>query len=251
MSDETESKGLVPERIREIHDRALSEGREEAAGEARREIEELVNADIQRRSANNVSPFPLAKSDRAALRVIAGMEYVQSPEPKRIKDFMKDPRFAGVTKRTLERWSSRDKWVERRKAFIESWQESVQMMVASEIAQERIRDLRTAKKLQQQAERHLDNPLLIPKSYEGAVRTVLDILKIKEDLRTAIGEELLDKVTQMPDSSNKLPESGHPDIPDADVQEIARQVLAKRRGQPAIPAAVIDVNAQGTPDSKE
>ena len=52
------------------------------------------------------------------LRLDAGMAYMSDPNCSSIDKLSNDPRFGSVTKRTLERWASEDKWVERRQGFL-------------------------------------------------------------------------------------------------------------------------------------
>jgi len=161
----------------------------------------------------------------ARLRATAGLRYVTDPTNPTLEKLHMDERFSKVSLKTLERWSREDRWMEQRQAFIARWTEQARERLGSRMAQERIAELDLLDDMRQMGLERLHESTTIPKSTEGMMKAILDIMKYKDELRTKIGGEIVGSVG----SGRGLPTTEPENVNPQNLAEIATQALAQRR----------------------
>jgi hypothetical protein len=178
----------------------------------------------------------------AHIRVLAGIEYATNPDGPSIEQLHRDPRFAQVSVRTLERWSVEDNWTDRRREFVEKWTEYARAQLGTRIAQKRIEDLSLLESLRQDALDKLVDPEeeLRPKSWDSVVQVISKLTEQLDGIRRQIGGEMLSTIGQpvLPTADDE-----HPEFARDDIEVAARQLLLQRQlgtGTPIPAEAVIE-----------
>jgi hypothetical protein len=170
----------------------------------------------------------------AKLRAEAGMTYVSHPTGVSIEELHKDPRFAVVALRTMERWSQLDKWVEKRVSFIEEWKAEARKRLAGQLAQARLDELDTLHEIVFSGMQKIREDLVAPKSYEGLMRATVEALKYKDELRQRIGETVIEDAAK---DAAGLPKELPKDMSEEAAAAAARAALIARR-QPVLPPSI-------------
>lgn len=181
-----------------------------------------------------------AASKNARLRLDAGLVYMTDQEGMSIDDLSKDERFRGVSKRTLERWSKEDRWVERRSEFFEKWAAIARERLGSQLCQLRQQELTQLEEIQMLAMDKIRSELTGPKSWEGVVKVLLDANRRVESLAAAIGTEIMPGQQQA-----RFGGGGGVQLSEVEKSTLAKQILSMRRdavrGQLAEQSQVVDV----------
>ena len=157
------------------------------------------------------------------LRADAGLAYMSDPGCSSIDKLSKDPRFASVTKRTLERWASEDGWVERKQQFLTKWTEAAREKLGSQIMQSRVAEMEQLLEMRDIGMSFVRDPTVRPKSWEGAVRGVLETNGRIEGLTQDLSNDLMP-----PGSANIKVEV---DMSEGELDAAAQAILEQRRQQ--------------------
>jgi hypothetical protein len=112
-------------------------------------------------------------------------------ETPTLEEMSKDPRFAKVTQKTLERWSKEDQWVERRSAFFSAWKSRAKERLGTELCRLRQRDLADLETIRSLALEKLTDEMVMPKSWEGVAKILLEATEHRDRIATAVGAELM------------------------------------------------------------
>jgi hypothetical protein len=169
-------------------------------------------------------PKTLAREPK--LRYEAGLVYMTDTKSPTIEQLSKDARFSSLSKKTLERWSKEDKWVERRTAFFEAWAKKAREAMGSKLSQIRQRDLDDLEFIRDRSIELLDDTSgLMPRSWEGVAKIALEATEHRDRIAAAIGAELLpqaiaEQKSLTPADVGMLPE---------ELQLAAKVILGHRR----------------------
>lgn len=156
------------------------------------------------------------------LRADAGLAYMSDPACSSIDKLSKDPRFSSVSKRTLERWASEDGWVERKQSFIAKWTEEAKKKLGSQLMEARITEMEQLLEMREIGMDFVRDPTVRPKSWEGAVRGVLETNTRIENLTKELSNDLMPPGS----SSNVIVEV---DMSEGELDAAAQAILEQRR----------------------
>lgn len=185
-----------------------------------------------------------AKRELARRRMDAGLVYVTDPNSPTIATLSQNPLFNDIPRQKLAAWCRKDKWVQRRAEFFETWTRQARERMAGQLVREQMQTLKEIGELHSIAVGKLKSDTVQPKSWEALYKAVIDGQKFAEELRGTISQ-----VTLPPDGeSTKLNVTSEQlGLAADDVQEIAREVLRRRRaglgdalpevGAPLLPAS--------------
>lgn len=134
-----------------------------------------------------------AKNPQARDRVRreAAILFCTDPEGLTVADLHEDPRFRHIPLKTLQQWCTADGWVERRQSIFDNWRRQVEDRLGSEMAKGRIQEIRELHKIRRMALQKLEGPDVQVKSWEGVVRSLLEVNERLEQLATSVSKELL------------------------------------------------------------
>ncbi len=167
-----------------------------------------------------------AQQRNARLRLDAGLAYMTDPERGSIEQLAGDERFQLVSKRTLERWASEDRWTERRAEWLDEWGKIAKAKIGSALCRQRQDEFEQLIAIRQQALALLADELTQPKSWEGVAKVLLEINKRIEGVAISIGNEL------MPGRPGGVrTDSGSTQISDVEREALTKQILAMRRAE--------------------
>ena len=155
------------------------------------------------------------------LRADAGLAYMSDPGCSSIEKLSQDPRFNSVSKRTLERWASEDGWVERKQAFLVKWTAAAREKIGSQIMQSRIAEMEQLLEMRDIGMSFVRDPTVRPKSWEGAVRGVLETNGRIEGLTKELSSDLMP-----PGAANIKVEV---DMSEGELDAAAQAILEQRR----------------------
>ena len=184
-----------------------------------------------------------AQQRNARLRLDAGLAYMTDPETGSIEQLSQDERFQLVSKRTLERWASEDRWTDRRAEWLDKWGKIAKERIGSALCRQRQDEFDQLIAIRNQALGLLADELTQPKSWEGVAKVLLDINRRIDGVAIAIGSEL------MPGRPGALRE-GNTQISDAERQALTKKILAMRREQ-VRDQIMPTVDAESTPTADE
>lgn len=158
------------------------------------------------------------------LRAEAGIFYMTDQNGPTLEEMSKDQRFAKVSLKTLERWSKEDKWVERRSIFFQTWAARARERIGTELCRLRQRDLADLETVRALALDRLNDEMVLPKSWEGVAKILLEATEHRDRIATAIGVELMpgqgEQKQVTPEDVGASPE---------ELQLAAKEILRHRR----------------------
>ena len=157
------------------------------------------------------------------LRADAGLAYMSDPACSSIEKLSKDPRFDSVSKRTLERWATEDGWVERKQKFLAKWTEEAKKKLGSQLMEARIAEMEQLLEMRDIGMSFVRDPTVRPKSWEGAVRGVLETNGRIEGLAKDLSSDLMP-----PGAANIKVEV---DMSEGELDAAAQAILEQRRQQ--------------------
>ena len=124
----------------------------------------------------------IASLRNGALRLDAGLAYITNPNGMSLADLAADSRFRGrVVLRTLERWSTADRWAERREKWLTNIATEFQKRVGSQLVQHRLAELDMLTEVRDIGMEYIRDPTVRPKSWGEAVKAVNEIYGIDKD----------------------------------------------------------------------
>lgn len=180
----------------------------------------------------------------ARLRREAMLRYVCDPNGLTIEELAQHPMFKGaISQRTLERWASADRWVDERQKFIADWAAKARERLGNRMVQERIKEMDVLSEIVEVGVSKIRGDLVAPKSLEGVIKAVIDGLKYKDELRQAIGDDIIDKTVE---GAKGLPAELPPDLPEIDAAAAARAALIAKREKRR--AGLLPASASSQPD---
>lgn len=141
----------------------------------------------------------LIERSNALARREAALAYVTSIEGLTIKQIHGQPEFAHLSLRTLENWSTQDRWAERRRDYLEKAFARTERTIGSDLVQARVRELRLLEKIVAGLDEagwseNADGSVTLtlqPKSLEAWARTRLDYSEALDKLRAQLAAHLL------------------------------------------------------------
>lgn len=175
------------------------------------------------------------------LRMEAQYLYVSSLDGITISDIAKDPRFAGaVAPKTLENWSQKDKWNEKRRDMLAKLHGNLDQQMRGVLTaslQARIADLQA---IRDEAVSRLraayrdGRPVLEAKSWEGVAKVLMTANQELDDLRQQTAGNLLPGEVADPGMAQIAEKTeGHPgtkvEYDDDELRTAAKAILQKRR----------------------
>jgi len=185
---------------------------------------------------NDISPLPASPKRRKSLdapkaahlrdpqlRAEAGLFYMTDQSAPTLEQMSQDARFSAVTKKTLERWSIDDKWVERRAEFFKKWTARAMDRMGTEICKLRQRDLGDLETIRTKALEWLADAEIQPRSWEGVAKVLMEASDKRTILAEAIGQELMPSTTKAEIKPEDVGTNS------AELQLAAKSILAHRR----------------------
>lgn len=124
--------------------------------------------------------------------MVLGMEYVYHPRGISFNQLANNPDLGNINQMTVNMWAKKDRWVERRRKFIELVRRRVERDIASQIVQRRVETLKRLEKMHHDLTEKIEKEMLtVPlKSLEGATMALLrlgdSIDKIRGDVRDVL-----------------------------------------------------------------
>jgi hypothetical protein len=168
----------------------------------------------------------LAKHKRNfRLRIDAGLAYMTHPQGLTLDELAQDPRFARVSKRTLERWSSKDKWVERRQEFVAVWTARAKEKLGTNFMQRRLQELEELEEVGVRLLEALRNDETKPRTLEGVAKVFLDIGRRRDEIVTNVGNELVPGDGER----RQVAAPPVPALPPGEAAQLAKELLRIRR----------------------
>lgn len=169
------------------------------------------------------------------LRMEAALTYMSDPERGSIRKVHQDPRFSQLALSTLENWSRRDKWVERRQRFISTWAKHAYSKMGTVFVHERQADMELLKELQDMSMGRLrsgEDPVPI-KSLEGIIGALVRVSARKDEIGKSLVEDMLPPDTG--DTGTNSPLVGNVDgassgvLAEHEVLDALNSILDQRR----------------------
>lgn len=139
---------------------------------------------------------PTGPRSAETVRFHAGLFYASNLAGVSIDEMSKMEQFAGVTKRTLERWSAEDRWLEQRRDFQENVKAALTSEIFSKVMDIRRQQVEVMQQLFDDAVSKLlpdDANAVVPevKSYEGLLRAVTRSFESLDRMRDRLAETLI------------------------------------------------------------
>lgn len=162
------------------------------------------------------------------LRLDAGLVYMTHPKGMTLEELHADSRFGTVTLRTLERWSSEDKWVERRAEFLQAWAEQAKQKLGSELTKARLQEMKDLQEVRMIAMEKIRDEMTAPKSLEGMIKALVEIGKREEAVSIGVVQEML------PEGSNSrmgIAAAADHKLTEDERRALTRTILRTRRNQ--------------------
>ena len=155
-------------------------------------------------------------------RLLAAERYITSMDGITVPQLVAQPAFQGVSLSNMMTWQNRDRWVERRKEWLEKYSRKLESAIGTKIVQARLSEMalleRMKDALDEAALEKLPNGAvrftLQPKTLEGYVRARLDLSRQLDDFRVSVGDTIIPQM--MPavpsDSPEARPTNLHPNL---------------------------------------
>lgn len=157
-----------------------------------------------------------------ALRYAAARDYVCSEDGISLAQLNAMAPFSSLTKRTLEDWCSKDRWVERRKEWLETQSRKWEDAFGTKLIQNRLAEMALLEKMGAAMDAAALEPqpdgsvkfVLQPKSMESYVHSRLELGERLDSLRVSIGDHIVPQVVQQatPTSADARPTNLHPNL---------------------------------------
>lgn len=147
-------------------------------------------------AVSSVLPFDAEIDDTNldTLRRWACQYYTLSVNQVSLSEMSKTPPFSRVPKRTLEKWSSDDGWVSKRREAQERIRQIVEQQLGNEIAQERMNQLKELQRVYDEGIRQLTDETeggrLRANSFEGAVGAVVRLADLMDTWREKLARQV-------------------------------------------------------------
>lgn len=171
------------------------------------------------------------------LRLDAGLVYMTHPTGTTIEELHKDPRFAVVTARTLERWSSDDKWVERRTEFLQAWAEQAKAKLGTELTKARLQEMSDLQEVRLIAMDKIRDEMTAPKSLEGMIKALVEVGKREESVAVGVANEMMPGNVRMGIAAGAVEHK----LEEDERRALTKTILRMRRNQVRAESETIDV----------
>lgn len=175
------------------------------------------------------------------LRLDAGLAYMTHPTGTTIEELHADPRFSVVSKRTLERWSSEDMWVERRTEFLQAWAEQAKQRLGTELTKARMQEMKDLQEVREIAMEKIRDEMTAPKSLEGMIKALVEIGKREEAVAVGVAGEMMPGDTQM-----GIAAAAEHKLTEDERRALTKTILRTRRNQVRAEQQIIDVGSAET-----
>lgn len=172
-----------------------------------------------------------ASPDNAHLRLEAAVSYIVDPSCSTVANMAKNEKFEGlVAASTLERWRRSDRWDHYRRKFFTAFLTEMTRAAGDEMISAKREELRQFRRLRDLAMAKATDPDVMPKSWEGVVRALVDISDRIDKIGGQINEQLLVQTeikARVEDEANKVePES---ELNTAELEALVARALADRK----------------------
>lgn len=180
----------------------------------------------------------VAPSTRAAgqvvpsdLRRLALVYYCFEAPGTSIAQMAVHPPFNGVSRRTLENWSVKDRWADRRHKAEEALEAEFQKKMGAEHIQKRRAQLESLEEVEKDILEFLESGRAKMQSFEGGVRALIRLAEFMDALREKV-------LGYLPGTHTGTPENVLvPDLTRDEAREAAQAILEHRRkNRPSAPA---------------
>lgn len=162
------------------------------------------------------------------LREVARAIYVTHPDGVTLEELAEDPRFAGISSATLQRWSAQGKWSDERKAIIEAQsarlREDLKKQLWSRITEVRVNQIRDVEVFRSKLNAAL--AVAVPRSVEGVIKAGIELMKWELELKQGIAQEIVPPTGAGGGGAQIDPRD---DLTREEVLDAARIVLEARR----------------------
>ena len=170
------------------------------------------------------------------LRRDTALAYISDPKCDSLAKLIQDPRFEGkVSLRTLERWSSEDRWPTARQQFLADTYRDMRRRMADTLTQALCADVQMLIEVRDRARNLLMDETVRPKSFEGLLKSFVDLSRRVEEIASEAGDRLVPGGLGAQDAG----QDRVTDVPADELDAMAKAALAMRRGE--IEGAVHDL----------
>lgn len=178
------------------------------------------------------------------LRGQARLAFMTSETSMTVEELHQDPRFSGIPLSRFKRWATKDNWVEERMDFVERWVQSAAQKLENRLTEERLDELKILVKLREEGLVRLYDPELKVRSWEGMAKSVLDVMKYTDVLRSNLKEEAVRAIEAGPPPSERP--VLEPEVPftEFELDTLSSQLLNLRR-------ATIETNVDSSSSQSE
>lgn len=159
---------------------------------------------------SSLEPPPQSETNQY-IRFAAGLYYTTHIRGTTIEQMSKHPLYGRVSYSTLESWSKKDRWGERRQENMRRWREALESTIGSELLKARVKNLAKLRNIFDKVVEKLEaeNPVEA-KSYEGLVKALVSLADLIDGHQTKVGQELVPGVMAV--ATAEASESGDPRI---------------------------------------
>ena len=167
----------------------------------------------------------------AHIRMEAAIAYITNPECSTVAKLSRHPNFKGrVSYGALQDWCLNDRWEEYRKQFFTSWLVEVARMSGNELLDAKREELRQLRAVRDLAMAKLEDPAVLPKSWEGVAKAMIELSKRTD----AVVESVRDELVKQADLKKQVTGGDEEDekaIGDEELEELLSATLKTQRLQ--------------------
>lgn len=125
------------------------------------------------------------------LRRLAETQYVTNREGLTIVEMAKDPLYKDLSHNTMNRWSTEDRWVEKRQKFYDGISQRIQSKIGQGMMREQLFALKELQSLGADILEKLRDKQVRVGSYEGLVTAYLKLLDYETELQKQVSKEVV------------------------------------------------------------
>lgn len=166
------------------------------------------------------------------LRWATGLHYTTDMKGATLEYMSKHPFFGKVSLDTLIRWSSQDRWVERRALNLEKWRKAIENKIGSELVKARTEQLGKMRSLFDRlmtAVLEEGADALKPKSLEGVVTAVVRLADLMDGWNEKIFHAVIPDMPSTSSISALTPSETKPRLNREEARAAAGIILKMRR----------------------
>jgi hypothetical protein len=162
------------------------------------------------------------------LRRDTALAYISDPKCDSLAKLAQDSRFTGkVSLRTLERWCAEDRWPAARQNFLAETYKDMRQRMADTLTQALCADVQMLIEARDRARLLLMDETVRPKSFEGLLKSFVDLSRRIEEIASEAGDRLVPGGL----GAQGADENQVTDVPADELDAMAQAALKHRRGE--------------------